>query len=209
MKPLKDYLIKNYEKSALEQMADDYRDKGYTIKTDVRVGPYRVDLAASKGEETVYIEMKTHSENSDAKRRIKAMVEFFKTIPNAKFIVAISRYPEPKNIEFDDIESVLTEHFTLEFPSDLDALSTHTRIDEVHGVTISEVKIQNGELYIVCSGMVGVTLQYGSDSDQEPGDDPMYMSFPFKFKGTIGFEGNRYNVSDCDELEIDTDAYYD
>ena len=32
MKPLKDYLIKNFEKSTLEQIADDYREKGYTIK---------------------------------------------------------------------------------------------------------------------------------------------------------------------------------
>ena len=31
MKPLKDYLIKNFEKSTLEQIADDYREKGYTI----------------------------------------------------------------------------------------------------------------------------------------------------------------------------------
>ena len=29
MKPLKDYLIKNFERSAIEQLADDYRDKGY------------------------------------------------------------------------------------------------------------------------------------------------------------------------------------
>jgi hypothetical protein len=209
MKPLKDYLIKNFEKSALEQLADDYRDKGYTIKTDVSVGPFRVDLIATKGDETIYIEMKTHSENPDAKRRIKAMADYFKTIPNAKFIVAISRYPEPKKIEFDDIGSILTEYFTLEFPSDLDALSTHTMIDDVHGVSINEVRIQDGEFYIICNGMVGVTLQYGSDSDQERGEEPMYMSFPFKFKGTFSYENRKYFVSECDELEIDTDAYYE
>lgn len=55
MKPLKDYLIKNFEKSTLEQIADDYREKGYTIKRGERVGPYKVDLSATKGDEAIYI----------------------------------------------------------------------------------------------------------------------------------------------------------
>ena len=209
MKPLKNYLIRNFERSTLEQLSDDYREKGYTVKTDVSVGPYRVDLAATKGEKTIYIEIKTHSENPDAKRRIRAMADYFKTVANAKFIVVVARIPEFKKIEFDDIEPVLTEYFTLEFPSDLDALSTHTRIDEVHDVSISEISIEDGNLIITCTGMVGVTLQYGSDSDQEPGDEPMGMSFPFKFKGTVSYNGQDYSVEDCDELEIDTDAYYE
>lgn len=208
MKPLKDYLRQNYEKSFIEQIADDYRGKGYIVKTDVKVGEYRVDIAATKGDEVVYIEVKTHSENPDAKRRIKAMADYFKTIPNAKFLVMISRYPEPKKIVFDEIEPVLCEYFTHEFPSDLDALSTHTRVEDVHGVTITEVRIQDGALEIKCNGMVGVTLQYGSDSEQELGEVPMYMSFPFKFKGTVSYDGD-YSVTDCDELDIDTDAYYE
>ena len=209
MKPLRNYLIKNFEQATLEQLADDYREKGYTIKTDAKVGPYRVDLAATKGDETIYIEIKTHTENPDAKRRIKVMADYFKTVPNAKFIVVVSRIPEFKTIEFDGIEPVLTEYFTHEFPSELDALSTHTLIDEVHDVSISEISIEDGNLYITCNGMIGVTLQYGSDLDQEEGDEPMGMSFPFKFKGTISYDGKNYNVEDCDELEIDTDAFYE
>lgn len=208
MKPLQDYLRQYYEKSFIEQIADDYREKGYTVKTEVKVGDYRVDIAASKDDEVIYIEVKTHSETSEAKRRIKAMADYFKTIPNAKFLVMISRFPEPKKIVFDEIEPILCEYFTLEFPSDLDALSTHTRVEDVHGVTITEVRIFDGDLEIKCNGMVGVTLQYGSDSDQEPGDVPMYMSFPFKFRGTVSYEGG-YSITGCDELVIDTDAFYE
>lgn len=208
MKPLRNYLIRNFERSILEQLSDDYREKGYMVKTDVRVGPYRVDLAATKGERTIYIEIKIHSENSAAKLRIKAMADYFKSVPNAKFMVVVARIPEFKKIEFDDIELVLTEYFTLEFPSDLDALSSHTKIDEVYDVSINEIMIDGGDLHITCSGMVGVTLQYGSDLDQEEGDEPMEMSFPFKFKGTISYDGKNYSVEDCDELEIDTDAFY-
>ena len=209
MKPLKDYLIKNFEKSTLEQIADDYREKGYTIKRGERVGPYKEDLSATKGDEAIYIELKTHSENPEATRRIKAMVDYFKKYePNAKFIVAISRIPEFKEIKFDEIETVLSDFFTMNVPSDLDILSSHTRIDEVHEVNINAISIQQGNFYITCNGMVDVSLQYGSDSEQEIGDKPMRISFPFKFKGTIRYDGKDYSVKDYNELKIDTDAYY-
>ena len=56
MKPLRDYLIQNFEKSTLAQIADEYKKKGYTIKKNVLIGPFRVDLAAIKDDEIVYIE---------------------------------------------------------------------------------------------------------------------------------------------------------
>lgn len=209
MKPLKDYLIKNFEKSTLEQIADDYREKGYTIKRGVRVGPYKVDLSARKDDEAIYIELKTHSENPEAKRRIKALMDYFKkNEPNAKFIVAISRIPELKEIKFDEIETILSDFFTINVPPDLDILSTHTRIDEVHQVNINAISIQQGNFYITCNGMVDVSLQYGSDSEQEIGDEPIRISFPFKFKGRIRYNGQDYSVEEYNELKIDTDAYY-
>lgn len=208
MKPLKDYFIKYYEKATIDQIADDYRERGYTVKKEIIVGPYRVDLIAKKGDETVYIELKSHSQSPEAKHRIKAMADYFKTVPNAKFIVVVSRIPELKKIEFEDIEAVLFEYFTMNLPSELDTLSTHTRIDELHRVKITEICIRDGVLQITCKGMIGVTLQYGSYFDQE-GNESMYMSYPFKFKGIISYDGKKYIVKDCEELAIDTDAYYE
>lgn len=208
MKPLKDYLLKNFEVSKLEQIADDYRERGYSVKKNVQIGDYRVDLAAIKGDETIYIELKSNGETPEAKRRIKQMSDYFKTIPNSKFFVIISRYPEPKKISFENIEEILSYFFTMDCPSDLDILSTHTGIDFVHDVCISEVNINDRDIFISCNGMVCVTLQYGSDSDQEPGQIPTRMSFPFKFKGTISYIENGYDVTDCDLLEFDTDAFY-
>lgn len=37
----------------------------------------------------------------------------------------------------------------------------------------------------------------------------MGRSFPFKFKGIISYDGKNYSVEDCDELAIDTDAFYE
>lgn len=208
MKPLSSYLIKNFEKSTIDQIADDYREKGYVIKTDINVGPYRVDLAAIKGNEIVYIELKTHSEGPESKRRIKAMADYFRKIPNVKFLVVVSRMPQLKQIEFEEIESVLCAYFMLEIPSDLDALSTHAIIDDVREVNISEICIKYGDIHVVCNGIIEVIIQYGSDLEQEEVEKPLYMSFPFKFKGIINYDGNHYNVVECNDLRIDTDSYY-
>ena len=75
-------------------------------------------------------------------------------------------------------------------------------------ININAISIQQGNFYITCNGMVDVSLQYGSDSEQEIGDKPMRISFPFKFKGTIRYDGKDYSVKDYNELKIDTDAYY-
>ena len=208
MKPLSVYLRKSFEKAAIEQIADDYREKGYAVKTDVKVGEFRVDIAASKNGLTSYIEVKTGKENPDAKRRIKAMADYFKTIPDAKFLLIVSRYPEPKKIVFNDIEQVLYDFF-IESHTDLDSLSTHTRVNDISDVSIDEIRIQREFFSIVCNGMVGATMQYGADSEQEPGDDPVCMSFPFRFKGTVRFDGRTYIVDECEELTIDMDAYYE
>lgn len=207
MKPLKNYLQARYEKAAIDQIADDYKEKGYSIKKDVIVGPYRVDLVAHKDNETIYIEVKSRELSSSSKRRIKEMTDYFKSVPNAKFIVAISRYPEQKKIEFDELESILFDYFTVEFPSELDALSTHTRMDSVCDVTINSIEVGRGEIVVSCNGSVSVSLQYGSDSEQE--DDELFvMSFPFEFEGTLKYEDDSYQIIDCKTLEVDTDAFY-
>jgi len=208
MKPLKDFLQATYEKAAIDQIADDYRGKGYTVKKEVRVGDYRVDLAAFKDNQpTLYIEVKSRKESPATKRRIKDMADFFKTMPNVKFIVAISRYPEPKKIDFNGLEGILYNYFIDDFPSELDALSTHTRMDSIHDVCINSIEIRGGEVKLACNGSVSVSLQYGSDSEQED-EEPFIMSFPFEFKGTLKYEENGYSVIDCEMLEVDTDAFY-
>lgn len=208
MKPLTDYLRKNYEKSVIEQIADEYRDKGYSIKKEAKVGPYRIDIVATKDDKTIYLEVKTDVESSKSKQRIKDLAEYVKNIPNAKFVVAVSRFPEPKIIEFDGIETVLHNYFVYHLPSDLDVLSSHTRFANVYSVTITEVKIQDGCFIISCNGKIKVTLQYGSDLENEAVDEPLVMTFPFNFKGTVNYNDG-YRVTDCEELKIDTDAFYE
>ena len=53
----KKYLLPYYEKAAIEQVAEQYKSKGYYVKKEARIGNYRVDLLAEKDEEKIVIEV--------------------------------------------------------------------------------------------------------------------------------------------------------
>ena len=72
---------------------------------------------------------------------------------------------------------------------------------------INSIEIERDEIHVACNGSVSVSLQYGSDSEQED-DEPFIMSFPFEFVGTLKYEDDSYHVIDCDTIEVDTDAFY-
>lgn len=201
------YLARYYEKATIDQLYDEYKQKGYNVQRDARLDKYRVDLKAEKDGHNVYIEVVRDKMDSDARRRIDAFESLVRQLPNSRLIVVPIRYSDEKKIEFNNIGTILFDYFEEDFPSELDELSTHTRLDSIDVVAIDSIKVYGQDIVIKCNGQVNVQLQYGSDSEQE-GKTPMVMSFPFEFEGTVTWEGNDYFVNEVDNLKINTDEFY-
>ena len=201
------YLAKYYEKATIDRLAEDYARKGYEVKKQSRLGKMIVDLHATKGEQNIYIEVKGYRMDAEARKRMEMLENIIRELPNSKLIVVTPQYSEDKVIEIDGIEGIFLDYFLHDFPSELDELSTHTQIDSVDSITIDIVKIYGLNIIIKCSGHVSVTLQYGSDSEQEGGALPT-MSFPFDFEGTLTWKDDGYEVSETDHLRIDTGEFY-
>lgn len=201
------YLARYYEKATIDQLYDEYKQKGYNVQRDARLDKYRVDLKAEKDGHNVYIEVVRDKMDSDARRRIDAFESLVRQLPNSRLIVVPIRYSDEKKIEFNNIGTILFNYFEEDFPSELDELSTHTRLDSIDVVAIDSIKVYGQDIVIKCNGQVNVQLQYGSDSEQE-GKTPMVMSFPFEFEGTVTWEGNDYFVNEVDNLKINTDEFY-
>lgn len=101
------------------------------------------------------------------------------------------------------IETSLEE----ELPSDLDALSTHTRVESVDNICITERSHQNGLSALSGSARVTVELQYGSDRDQGKDlGERRKMSFPFTFEAKLDPESRTLESLDC---SFDTDSFYE
>lgn len=201
------YLARYYERATIDQLIDEYKQKGYNVQRDVRLDKFRVDLLAEKDGQSVYIEVVGKRQDGEARRRVEALDEYIRYLPNARLIVVPLRYSDEKQIEFKDLSGVLFEYFMDDFPDELDELSTHTRLEYVDSVDIDALKVYGQNIIIKCSGLVCVSLQYGSDSEQE--DRPAsLMSFPFEFEGTVTWKDDEYVVTEVDYLRIDTGEYY-
>ena len=201
------YLAHYYEKATIDQLVEEYRLKGYNVTREVRLDKYRVDILAEKDNSLTYIEVEGKKMDGSARKRLSEIENLVNSIPNARFIVVPARYSEEKSIVFNGLDGILYEYMVEEFPDELDELSTHTRIDEVDSVILDSVSIYGQDIVIKCSGQVSVNLQFGSDSEQE-GTQPMSMSFPFEFEGTVSWVEDNYRVVEVDVLRIDTGDYY-
>lgn len=201
------YLAKYYEKATIDQLADEYKQKGYNVQRDVKVDKFRVDLLAEKEGQFVYIEVVKKMMNGEARRRVDAMENYFRNQPNSRLIIVPLRYSDDKLIEFNGLHEIFFEYFMDDFPDELDELSTHTRLQVVDSVVIDSIKVYGRDIILKCSGQVGVELQYGSDLEQEE-RQLSSMSFPFTFGGTVTWSNDKYIVTEVDFLRIDTGEFY-
>ena len=89
-------------------------------------------------------------------------------------------------------------------PSDLDCLSTHTRVVEVEQAVLTTLKmISIDEIEISGNSEVIVDLCFDNDDDRCDTN-----SYPFTFKGVWCFNNQReLEIQELTELEIDTSSY--
>lgn len=197
---------------AIDQLVDDYSANGYKTSTGEKIGKFQADLVVRNNKETIVFEIKTEKTTKRRRKEIERLTEDIKEL-GYKFRVILAKPPANKNIEVESIEQILTNEFIHgEMPSELDSLSTHTSIDEVIDIEIDEIAIrERGDIFITGDGVVVVTLQWGSDSDERNGDGTkMGDSYPFRFSGTFRFgENGSLRLEELTELDIDTASYYE
>lgn len=193
------------EKEAMEQLKARYERDGFTVIPDYRVGNVIFDLYAEKGDLKFAFEFKTRAgmQNID-------LLENYREIAKSLGIhyrVVIVQPPVEKRLEVEGLEATLEENFRMSIPDDLDALSTHTMIEEVDDVSFSKTEQRlDGSLYIEGKAEVLIELNYGSLKD----DVSHYYTVPFKFKGTwVYTDGNNVRLVSLQECIFDTSDFYE
>ena len=195
------YKIMAYERAAFEEMKERYQKQGYEIRTDYKLGDFHVDLFCEKGNLRFAFEFKAR------KRLNHARIEAMREIANENdihFRVVIVRIPVDKHISVEGIEETLEQHFITEMPSDLDSLSTHTRVVEVEQAVLTSIELKSLE-EIEISGNSEVVVDLCFDNDDDHCDTE---SYPFTFKGVWSFNDNReLELKELYELKFDTSSY--
>lgn len=195
------YKIMAYERAAFEEMKERYQKQGYEIRTDYKLGDFQVDLFCEKDNLRFAFDFKAR------KRLNHARIEAMRKIANENdihFRVVIVRIPVDKHISVEGIEETLEQHFITEMPSDLDSLSTHTRVVEVEQAVLTSIELKSLE-EIEISGNSDVVVDLCFDNDDDHCDTE---SYPFTFKGVWSFNDNReLELKELYELKFDTSSY--
>lgn len=205
----KKYYLKYLHEIAIEQLIEEYSSKGYKITKEKEIGNFRADLFVEKENEKIIIEVKTSKLTPSFREKMKEISKIANS-RGYKFFIVNANPPENKKISIDGIEEIFTNYLIDDLPSELDSLSTHTRLDEVLNVEIDKIDIENNLINIIGSGVVSVNLQYGSDYDQDTDIGNNFNDrYPFTFNVTLKVNNSKLAIEDIDLLDIDTSSFYE
>lgn len=206
----KKYLGKYLHDIAIEQIAEDYIQKGYIVTKEESLGPYCADLIARKGGEQIVIEVKAGKMTAQKKEHLAGIADYIRSLGGYRFLVVVATPPKEKKLEIDDIETLIINRIHNDFPSELDKLSSHARVDEVLDIDIDEITISGENIFVKGDGVVGVELQFGSDGDNNRGDGfKTFDKFPFVFEFTLAYNLKKLEIIREDKFYVDTSSYYD
>lgn len=204
------YFQKYIDKVAIEQIADEYRSKGYQISIEEKIGKHYADLVARKNEETIVIEVKSGKMSPEKRKAIVEIGNYVKSAGNYKFLVVMVTPPQKKKLEVYNIHQLLAQHITDTPPKELMTLSTQTRIDGVADVTVDELTVRaDGTIFAKGNGVIAVQLQFGSALDRRIDmGDTSEDNFPFDFEVELRQNDNKeLSIAKVQKLSVDTSSY--
>ena len=205
MKIAEDIARKHRVEAAKEQVAADYRSKGYSITEEEQLGNGFADLVARKNKEVIVFEFKSRSTDRAWNQALAALRNHAVHKLGAQFRVVFVPSPNEIEVNIDGLDDFLVAALR-ESPDELDSLATHVRVEEVDGIETESVVYGDGKLRLKGSATVYVDLQYGSDSDMNSGDGTEFTdAYPFKFYVSLDPISREWKV---EQLEIDTSSFY-
>ena len=195
------YIYPYWEKIVTQQLYDELKAKGY----DVQIAPklkenVRPDLIASNDSEKIMFEIVSKSKDKETimKRREQAIKMGYKF----KLVAAPLPHINP-TLEFYDLEKLLLDWLQLYTPDDIDCLSMHSYVDEVSGVDLSSLVVDDDEIHAEGSCVVTANIEYDREDNIQ-----FSMSFPATFRVLCNRNEGKWEISEVMELKIDTSSYY-
>jgi hypothetical protein len=205
----REILLRHLSAAYLEQLQKDYSENGYSTSVDQEVSPgIRADFVARKNDEVVVYEIKAGPLSTAKREAVARLREHIRRAgSNASLQLALITPPPERHIDWDGIGSLILQDFHAQpTPEELDELSTHTTVDEITDIEINSLSVTDENVFVSGTGMVGVELTFGSDSDDRRGDGAGWAdSYPFTFHLTF----SRSLSLEESQYYIETDSYYE
>lgn len=203
MQVKKQYFQKYLSSMAIEQLTDEYQEKGYVVSKQ-QLGAYEPDLLLTKNQETIVIEIETGQWAADKKERILQLSDYVRNRPNYKMLLVFATPPKPKNLGIEAIDDLILTVFSKEMPSELRDLATNTRIEEIESIAINTINVKNDKILVSGDGIVCVELHFDKGTNDKL---EQYERFPFEFELILNYN-DTLKVTKVSKLKVDTSSFY-
>jgi hypothetical protein len=191
------------ESAKQAEVAEKLRAEGFVVEMDKTLNDVSFDLVAEKGARRLAYEFKAGASSRTNPANLVRLQEAARDA-GLEFRIVVVTPPPRVNVKIDRLTEQLTGYMMREASlNELDILSTHTQIEEVGEVEVSDVHIGQNAITVSGTGTVSVALQYGSDSDEIPSSG---NAFPFRFSASLDHQGNLKQIK---ELIVDTSSFYE
>lgn len=190
------YLEIAYCEATLAQLKDELTVDGYIIQESSAF-----DILAVCGNEKKAYKIKLRG--SVKKDGDVALFMRLAKEAGAEPILIYIPMPGQSEIIFDDLGDKMHEYLMNDFPSELDHLSTHTRIQEVCVERIQRIELCEDLIEVEGDATITVSLQYGSDLETAGKADDC-QSFPMKFTAAVDWNQELTNLN----YDINTSDFY-
>ncbi|MBS6180985.1 MAG: hypothetical protein KH921_09385 [Erysipelotrichaceae bacterium] len=191
-----EYLEKAYREAAICQVMDELITDGYTLQESTIF-----DILVVRGNEKKVYEVKIRG-SIKRDRDVTRFMHLAKEA-GAEPILLYIPMPGQSEIIFDSLGDKMHEYLMNDFPSELDQLSTHTRIQEVCVERIQRIELCEDLIELEGDATITVSLQYGNDHETaEEADD--CQSFPMKFAAAVDWNQELSNLN----YDVNTSDFY-
>jgi len=205
----KKYYEQYLHEVAIKQLKEQYKNKGYTVREEVKFGKHSADLVAEKVDDRIVIEIKTKDMSEKRREKLRSIADEVNLKRGYKFIVVIATPPREKSIEILNIEEVLFNQIVENLPDELSSIAYKVSPEEVCDVEVSDIQIKGNQIDADGTGIVSVELQYGSNSTNGDGIT-INDNYPFTFEVILKLNIEKeLEVSEIVNLEIDTSSFYE
>lgn len=191
----------------IDQIAEDYTAKGYTVSKEYKLGKYIADLYVFKGSEHIVVEVKSGKLTPERRKEIVELGAHVRSLGNYKFYVAVANPPKEKKVHIDGIEQLLETELQRHLPAQIKEMVADAVNIHVSDVTIDNLNIQqNKPVHVQGQGIVNFSISRETNSEEQVGED----SLLFEFDLELAYNNEAHlTISSVNKLEVETSGMYD
>jgi hypothetical protein len=196
--------IEYLEAAKIEEVASQYRERGYEVKVSPTELRSAYDLVATRGDQRIAIEVKARSNLRENAAQIKRLREQALEQGFDEFRLVVVNPPREVSVEIEGLGRLILEYLLNNVPQNLDQLSSRTLISGVNNVEIRSIEVTAEGIRVVADGTVDVEL----DASTEQELDGLGWSTDFPISFDLGLD-HQLRISRVNELEVDTSSFYE